>query len=341
MHKFVIAGGIGFGLLVLLLWLDKHNKNVDESKYSAESEPDADYERQLDAGREVEKEHQATYEYMKYTLESTGKLPTPDKFFSSIAKDHISEIDDYYIPWLRDMETNAKAGELQTYSALPGSELIEKGKAKISGKVKITKAQLKELASYAKDVPNPKGWDTYFNKKLKPRLTKVIKVVQGGVLLSAGGPLGIPLLIANKKYKWFKGIDDKTANMVIKLVREGFGRFITITKMYIVSGNDITDTLKALKAKQYNALDVNMPSASINWDKVDEDKLFTAAMFFADDAVPVATATVAVATSETGVGAVVGGGATGVTGAVTAGTDVMAFKMIADAISPAIDIKNQ
>lgn len=51
---------------------------------------------QIRKGRIVEREHKNTYLYLKRNVASTGKLPSEDKFYTSIATDHVSENKSYY-----------------------------------------------------------------------------------------------------------------------------------------------------------------------------------------------------------------------------------------------------
>jgi len=54
------------------------------------------YKMQLAKGKRVEREHKNTYLYLKRNVATTGKLPNEDKFYTSIATDHVKEDSKYY-----------------------------------------------------------------------------------------------------------------------------------------------------------------------------------------------------------------------------------------------------
>jgi len=62
-----------------------------------ESKNKSSYEEQMKMGLDVEKEHKPTYLWiLKHLKEHDGKLPPPEEFYKSIAKDHLEEHSDYY-----------------------------------------------------------------------------------------------------------------------------------------------------------------------------------------------------------------------------------------------------
>ena len=50
---------------------------------------------QLLQGKQVEKEHRKTYNFFKKSCQQ-GRCPTKEKFFESIAKEHLHEDKNYY-----------------------------------------------------------------------------------------------------------------------------------------------------------------------------------------------------------------------------------------------------
>lgn len=62
---------------------------------------------QLKIGKEVEKEHKPTFDFIREFFEETGELPSEELFYSHIAQDHLVEISDYY-DRLEEMEQEAK-----------------------------------------------------------------------------------------------------------------------------------------------------------------------------------------------------------------------------------------
>lgn len=76
-----------------------------------EEEAEAKYNpEQLDMGKDVETEHDPTYEKIKDYYEETGDFPTKKQVFEWIAKDHLDEFKDYYTR-LADMENQAEKEE--------------------------------------------------------------------------------------------------------------------------------------------------------------------------------------------------------------------------------------
>ena len=65
---------------------------------------------ELERGRVIEQEHRPTYDMIARVLQDTKNLPSKEIFYESIAKDHLSEISDYYTR-LDQMERSAKMSE--------------------------------------------------------------------------------------------------------------------------------------------------------------------------------------------------------------------------------------
>lgn len=215
-------------------------------------------------------------------------------------------------------------------------------------KDKIGKEDFKKMFEKIKGFPSPKSWDKYYDTEIWPKMKKIIKglIIAGGVLSPViAGAIAVNVIAEKKKFKGLASLDDKGIEIVRKLTEEIMGRVITLAGIFLANDRDIgkmlkTDYFSAPTGEGdvlFNAVDA--PTIDVDWDKVDEKKLFQAAMFFADDSANAATAGGTVAASPTGVGAVVGAIVTGGVAGVTLGTDIYAFKLVADAIAPAIDIK--
>ena len=58
--------------------------------------PELREESQLDMGKNVEKEHKPTVEWIENEVEDTGKIPPNKEIYASIAKDHLNEFPTYY-----------------------------------------------------------------------------------------------------------------------------------------------------------------------------------------------------------------------------------------------------
>ena len=65
-------------------------------------------ESELAMGKEVEKEHDRTYNRIKTYFEETGDFPSKEDVFQWIAEDHLEEFKDYYTR-LKQMEQEAEA----------------------------------------------------------------------------------------------------------------------------------------------------------------------------------------------------------------------------------------
>lgn len=78
------------------------NKVAVESKDPSLSE-------QMEYGERIEQEHNPTIDMITESLRETGKLPARPAIHRSIAKDHLNEFDNYYLPGLKHMEEELKA----------------------------------------------------------------------------------------------------------------------------------------------------------------------------------------------------------------------------------------
>jgi hypothetical protein len=69
-------------------------KRLNEFKKEVFDRDDEDYNQDhLEAGAEIQKEHEPTYKRIKKFLELTGELPPEEEVYKSIAKDHMDEPD--------------------------------------------------------------------------------------------------------------------------------------------------------------------------------------------------------------------------------------------------------
>jgi hypothetical protein len=171
-------------------------------------------------------------------------------------------------------------------------------------------------------------------------MRKMIKalIIAGGVMSPVILAGLVTKKVAGMKYKGIGALDRKSIGFIRDVTRDLVGRVITLAGVFLANDRDPGRTVGAVKSVFFSA--VSRPEIDIDWDKVDENKLLQAALFFADDTANVATAGGTVAASPTGVGAVIGAAVTGGTAAATMGTDIYAFKLIADAIGPGLDLKN-
>ena len=350
----VVSGVLGATLIGIIIYMLRKRAKEDaaeDDEYEATAAgSDDQYQDQLRKGVGVEREHAATYAFIKRYYEQKDQWPDPDKVYAEIAKDHLAEMDDYY-DRLAEMEAGAgvdadnNEGEIRLNYASP----LSAAKAKVS----LSKDKAMKLMEHAKGVPKPKGWDSFYNADLKPRMTKAMKaltvvgaVVSPVALAGLAGTKAAGLLAKSKRvpgrrrFNKFAGMDTKAISKINGITKEVMGRAITIMKIYMANDKDLDKTLADVKAKNYHATDSKVPKLNIDWDRVDEDKLFAAAMFIADDTANIGTTTGTAAASPTGVGAAIGGGVTAGVATVTVGDDIYALKLIADAIGPAIDVSN-
>jgi hypothetical protein len=298
---------------------------------SPKTDRNAKFAEQMKKGVEVEREHRPTIDKIKASVVD-GKITMSDEeIFSSVARDHLGEFDDYY-DWLDRMEKAAKRGR----PAPAESWLAGDGK---SGR-KLDAESFGGMWKSLKSLPVPDGWVDYYNEKIWPRMRKMIKalIIAGGVMSPVILAGLVTKKVAGMKYKGIGALDRKSIGFIRDVTRDLVGRVITLAGVFLANDRDPGRTVGAVKSVFFSA--VSRPEIDIDWDKVDENKLLQAALFFADDTANVATAGGTVAASPTGVGAVIGAAVTGGTAAATMGTDIYAFKLIADAIGPGLDLKN-
>ena len=86
-------------------------------------------DKELDMGKEVEKEHDPTYDKIKKYYESYGDFPNKELVFMWIAKDHLQEFKDYYTR-LAQMEKEAKAANNSGQDTAPTNNKREIPKPK-------------------------------------------------------------------------------------------------------------------------------------------------------------------------------------------------------------------
>ena len=79
---------------------------------------------QMDMGKDVEKEHDPTYEKIKKHYEETGDFPKKEQVFEWIATDHLDEFKDYYTR-LKKMEKEAEADKKDGETEKPEKESEE------------------------------------------------------------------------------------------------------------------------------------------------------------------------------------------------------------------------
>ncbi len=51
---------------------------------------------QIEMGKDIEQEHEPTYNWLKDYVKENKKLPPASEMYKHIAEDHLDEIDDYY-----------------------------------------------------------------------------------------------------------------------------------------------------------------------------------------------------------------------------------------------------
>ena len=85
-------------------------KEVGDKDVPTKVKPKAkdDNAHQLEIGKEVEMEHADMFNEMKETVDKGGELPSLDEYVTDVAETHIEEIPNYYDPYLKDMEEQAK-----------------------------------------------------------------------------------------------------------------------------------------------------------------------------------------------------------------------------------------
>lgn len=202
--------------------------------------------------------------------------------------------------------------------------------------VKLTKAQIQKFVEVLGKMPKVKGWDPYWDKEVKPKVEKVLIIISTGAML-VSLPIGVTV-VAMKKMKKTKDLPKKARKVMVDMLGEVMGRMMNIVVVYILEGKDINATIKAVKEGRTGDI---TKGVRLDYTKIETKKIVQAALLIADDAVPVAAAgATPAATAAGGVPGVVTGVISGVTTGVAVGTDVLAFKMIVDALSDAIVLED-
>jgi len=354
-------------------WSKEFNMDADEmgAVYT-------DLIRQIDRGVEVEREH-------KPTIEKDHHFIHDDDVYRSIAIDHLLEFPDYYTR-LDNMEEQAKkdwgsqSSEETMFAALFGNDDkalgdVEQdgGKAKVLEKeAEKEGGKLKKIIKMAKQAPVPDGWNDYYNKKIGPKMKKILKVITGGakyaLLLSPfTALLGVGLIILSWRAKKLKKttMSAKGINFFVAACREVVGRFVGLTALFLGNDKDVKKTVadvKSLTTAAYGSenvpvgvgkeAEVKLPRVNIDWTKISEGKLITSAILIANDLVGLFGGAAVGGTAGGVVGGVAGVGAGAPPGAAAGGgagasigtvlmvaDDVIALGLIVSALKNAVTIE--